>query len=124
MIVDIRNICICYNLFIISGTGFLLIRIYPKFVSIIKASFIIENDFDYCRCINTSFQFCKSCYKIIIEKKISKFGSNNYINILICQKYFNILNNLVLVEKAFITCVYPIKLIIKLKLSDFDSFAL
>ena len=103
---------------------FLLTRVHPEFISAIEASVIVEDDLDYCGSTDNGFQFCKSCYCMIIEKKIPKFGSANCSNVLPCQKYPNILSDLTLVEEAFITCAHPVISIIKLRLSDSGSSAL
>lgn len=51
----------------------LLIKVYLEFESAIKAIFIINNNFDYYKYIDSSFYFYKSYYNIIIKKKIPKF---------------------------------------------------
>lgn len=84
MITDKNNICIYCSLLIVFETGFLLTRIYLKFISAIEANLIVENDLNYCGYTNNSFQFCKSCYNMIIKKKILKLGSANCIKILFC----------------------------------------
>lgn len=67
--------------------------------------------------INNSSYFYKSCYGIIIKKKISKFGFANFINILSSQKYFDFLSDLSCIQKIFIACAHSVISIIKLKLS-------
>lgn len=124
IITNTNDIYTCFILYISFRTGTLLIRVYPDFISIIKAVVIIEDNLDCCRYIDNDFHFCKSCYSMIIKKKIPKFGFANYINVLSYQKYPDILNDLTFVEKTFIVYVYPVILIIKLKSSSFDSFAL
>lgn len=83
----------------------------------IKATVIVDDDLDYYRYIHNNSYFCKFYYSIIVKKKISKFGSTNYINILLCQKYLDDLNNLTFIKKTFITCIHSIISIIKCKLS-------
>lgn len=65
-------------------TSFLLTKIYPEFVFAIKSDVIVEDNFNYYGYTNNSFQFCKSCYSMIILKKISKFEFVNCINVLPC----------------------------------------
>ena len=61
---------------------------------------------------------------MVVEKKISKFGSANCINVLPCQKHPNVLNDLIAVGKAVIDHAHLIMSIIKLRLSSFGSPAL
>lgn len=117
MIADTNNVCACYNFFILFGANIILTRVYSDFVSAIKAAIIVKKDFDCCGRINASSYFCKFCYSIIVKKKILKFGSATCINVLSYQKYFNVLNNLIIIEEAIIIYVYLIISIIKLKLS-------
>lgn len=124
VIVDTNDVYAYCGLLIVFETGSLLTRVYPEFVSAIEASVIVKNDLDYCGYTDNGFQFCKSCYGMIIEKKIPKFGSANCINVSPCQKYSDILSDLTLVEKTFIARAYSVMLIIKLKLSGSGSSAL
>lgn len=124
MITDINNVCICYNLFILFRANTLLIKVYSKFVSTIKATVIVDNNSNYCRHTDNSSHFCKSCYSITVKKKIPKFGSAKYINVLPCQKYSDIFNDLTSVKKAFITCTHLVMSVIKLKPSGFRSTVL
>lgn len=82
----------------------------------------MKNNFKYYWFINIDFYFSKFFYIIIIEKKILKVKSTNYINILFYYKYFNIFNNLTTFKKIIITYIYFIILIIKLKLNDSSFF--
>lgn len=123
VIADTNNVCACYGLLIVFGTGSLLTRLYPEFVSAIEAGVIVEDDLDCCGYTDNGFQFCKSCYGIIIEKKILKFGSANCINVSPCQKYPDILRDLPLVEEAFIARAHPVMSIIKLRPSGSSSSA-
>lgn len=124
MIADTNNVYACYSLFIIFITSFLLTKIHSKFVSTIKAGIMVKNNLDYYRYTDNGFQFCKSYYSMIIKKKISKFGSANCINVLFCQKYLDILIDLMSIKKAFIAYIHLIMSNIKLKYSSFDFFAL
>ena len=103
------------------GTSSLLTRVYSKFVSAIEADVIIKDGLNYCGCTDNSFQFCKSCYGIIIEKKILKFRSANYINISPYQKYLDILSNLTPIKEAFIARTHLVISIIKLRPSGSNS---
>lgn len=102
----------------------ILTRVYLDFEFAIEAAIIITNDFNYCRYINASSHFCKSSYTIIVEKKISEFGSANYINILPCQKYLNIFNDLTAIKQTIIAYAHSIISIIKLRLSTSGFFTL
>ena len=124
VIADINDICARCSLLIMFETGFLLTWVHPKFVSAIEAGVIVEDDLDYCEYTNNGFQFCKSCYDMIIKKKIPKFKSANCINVSPCQKYSDILSDLTPVKEVFIACAYPIMSIIKLRASVYGSFAL
>lgn len=115
MIIDRNIICICYNLCILFEASILLMKVYPKFLSVMKAAIIVKNNFDYYGNTNNNFYICKSCYSMIVERKISKFISINYINILFCQKYSDFFSNLTLIKKALIAYIYLIRSIIKLK---------
>lgn len=123
VIADTNDVCACCGLLIVFGTGSLLTRLYPEFVSAIKVGVIVEDDLDCCGCTDNGFQFCKSCYGMIIEKKIPKFGSANCINVSPCQKYPDILSDLTPVEEAFIACAHPVMSIIKLRPSGSGSSA-
>lgn len=98
----------------------MLTKIYSEFISVIEVAIIVKNNLDYCKHIDHNFHFCKSYYSMIVQKKIPKFRFTNYINILFCQKYSDILNNLILIKKIFITCAHLVILIIKLRLSGFS----
>lgn len=82
MIADTNDVCVCYDFLIVFGTGFLLTKVHPEFISTIEAGIIVEDDLDCYKCIDNGFQFYKSCYGMIIKKKIPKFGSANCINVL------------------------------------------
>lgn len=119
MIIDKNNVCAYYDLYIIFGTGFLLTRVHLEFVSAKKIDVIVEDNLDCYEYIDNDFQFCKSCYCMIIKKKILKFGSANCINVSSNQKYSPIPSDLTPIEKVFIAYAYPIMLIIKFRLSGF-----
>lgn len=102
----------------------MLTKIHPNLLSAIEASIIARNNFNYCRRIDTGSHFCKSYYAMVVEKKITKFGFANYINVLPYQKYFNVLNNLTAIKKAIITCINLIILVINLRSNSFGLFVL
>lgn len=60
----------------------LLTKVYLNIVFAKKAAIIVKNNFNCCKYIDADFYFYQFYYTIIIEKKISKFGFANYINIL------------------------------------------
>lgn len=124
MIADRNDICTCCSLYIPLRVSTLLIKVHPEFVSTIKAAVIVGDNLDCCRYTDNGSHFCKSCYGMIFEKNIPKFGSANRINVLSYQKYSNILSNLTLVKKIFIVRTHFVISIIKLRLSGFDFFAL
>lgn len=124
MIADTNNIYACCDLFILFGADIILTKIHFDFISAIEAAIIVKNNLDCCRYIDIGSYFCKFCYVIVIEKKISKFGSANCINVSSYQKYSNVFNNLIAIEKAIIAYTYPIMLIIKLRSGDFSFFVL
>lgn len=92
-------------------------KIYLNFVLAIEAAVIINNNHDYFAYIDNRSHFCKSFYYMIVEKKISKFGSANYINVLSYWKYSNVFSDLTFVKKIFVICPYLIMSIIKLRFS-------
>lgn len=102
----------------------MLIKKYLKLISTIKIVVILKNNFNYYGNTTNNFYFCKVCYFIIIQKKISKFEFFNYIYILIHQKYLKIFNNLTFIKKLFIDLIYLIISIIKLKINNFNFFTL
>lgn len=93
----------------------LLTKVHLDFKLVIKATVMVNNNLDYYRYINNNFHFCKSYYDMIIKKKIPKFGSANYINVWLCQKYPDVFSDLTFVEKVFIACAHLIISIIKLR---------
>lgn len=121
MITDINNICIHCRLFILFKAGILLTKIYPDFVLAIKTIIIVNNDLEYYRYTDNSSYFCKSYYNIIVEKKLPKFRSANYINVLPYQKYLDIFNDLILIKKVFIACTHFVMSIINLRPSKICS---
>ena len=123
VIVDTSDVYAYCGLFIPFGASTLLTKIHLEFVSAIKAAVIVEDNLGYCRQTDNSSYFCKSCYDMIVKKKIPKFRSANCINISVCQKYPDILIDLIFIKEAFIACIYLVILIIKLRLSGFGSFA-
>lgn len=114
MIVDINDVCACYNLFILFETGILLTKVYPEFVLTIEVTVIVDDDLDCCRHIDNSFYFCNTYYGMIVEKQISKFGFANCINVLPYQKYIDALSNLTPIKEIFIAYVPLIISVIKL----------
>ena len=60
---------------------------------------------------------------MIVERQIPKFGSANYINVLPCQNYPDVLSDLTLVEKAFIARAHSVMSVIKLRCSGTGSTA-
>lgn len=110
MIVDTNNICTYCGVYIPFGAGTLLTRIHSKIVSAIKAAVIIKGDLDCYGHADNGSHFCKSGYGMIFEKKITKFGSANYINVSPCQKYPDILSYLTTVKEVFITHSHSIML--------------
>lgn len=108
IITDINNICTYYSLFILFKANIMLIRIYLNFVFVIKVIIIVKNNLNYYRCINVGFYFCKSYYAIIVEKKISELVFVNCINVLLYQKYPDILNDLSIIKILIIIYAYLI----------------
>lgn len=102
------------------GTSTLLTKVHLEFILAIEAAIIVNDYLDYCGHINNSSHFCNIYYSMIVEKKISKFGFANYINVLPYQKYLDVFNDLTLIKEIFITCAYLIISIIKLKSSRTD----
>lgn len=82
---------------------------------VIKATIIANDHLDYCECTANGFYSCKFCYNVIVEKMIPKFGSANYINVLLCPKYPDIFSNLTSVEKTFIASANFVMSVIKLR---------
>ena len=119
MIIDINDVCTCCSLFIPFGTSILLTKIHPKLVSAIKAAIIVDNDLDCYRHTDNSSYFCNTCYVIIFERQILKFGSTNCINILPFQKYPNVFSDLTLVITTFIILAHPVMSVINLRPSRF-----
>ena len=95
------------GLFIIFKTNILLTKVYLEFVLAIKTAIIINNNFYHCGGINNCVYFYNYYYNKIFEKKIVKFESANYINILLFQKYANIFSYLTSIKKVFITFFIP-----------------
>lgn len=124
IIVATNNILAYYNLFILLGASSLLTQVYPEFLSTIKIAIIAKNNLNCYGHTDNGSYFCKSCYSIIIKKKIPKFRSVNCINISFYQKYSDIFSDLTLIEKVFIVYTYPIMLIIKLRPSSSNSSTL
>lgn len=74
---------------------------------------ILQNNLANCGQTDNKSSFCKSCYKMIVKKKISKFGSANCINIFSYQNYLNVFTDLISVKRIFIIWTYLVILIIK-----------
>lgn len=113
VIADTNDVCTCYGLFIPFGTGTLLTKAHPEFVSAIEAAVIVDDDLDCCGRTDNGSHFCNSCYGMIVEKKIPKLGSANCINVSPCQKYPDVLSDLTPVEEAFIARAHPVMSVIK-----------
>lgn len=110
-----NDVCICCGLFIPFGACTILTGVYPNFVSAIEAAIIVKDDLGCCARVDAGSYFCKSCYGMVVEKKIPKFGSANCINVSLCQKYPDVLNDLTAVEEVVIARAHPIMSIIKLR---------
>lgn len=89
----------------------------------IKAIVIVNNNLEYYKHTDNSSHFYNTYYGMIVKKQIPKFESTNYINILPYQKSFDILNDLTLIEKAFIAYAHLVMSIIKLRPSETGSTA-
>lgn len=98
MIVNTNDVYIGYSLFIVIRASTLLFIVQLDFVLAIKAAVIVDDNLNYYGQTNNSFKFCKSYQDMIIKKKIPKFRFVNSINVLLCQKYFNIFSNLTLIN--------------------------
>lgn len=120
MILDINDVCICCSLFILFGFNTWLTKVYLDFIMAMEAAVIAIDNLDHYRHTNNDSHFSKSYYSMIVEKMISKFGSAKYINVLPCQKNFDVLSDLTSIKEAFITCAHPIISVIKLILSRTD----
>lgn len=101
----------------------MLTKVHSEFVLAIKATVIFNDDLDYCGYTNNSSHFCNTCYGIIVEKQIPKFGFVNCINVLPCQKYPDVLSDLIPVKEVFIACAHLVISVIKLKPSGTRSTA-
>lgn len=123
MIIDIYDLYVCCDSYILFLTVILLIRIYPEFISFIKIAIIVEENLVYYGPVNNIFHFCKSYYGITVERKISKFRSANYINISLSEKYFDILSDSTFHQNIFISCIHLIVSIIMLRFYSTFSFA-
>lgn len=124
MSIDINGVCAYCDLLIIFRTSILVTRINLEFVFAIEANGICEDNLDYCGYTHNGFQFYKSYYGMIIKKKFQKFEIAHCINILLLQKYSDILSDLMPIEEAFIACVYSIMSIIKWRSNSFNFSAL
>lgn len=99
----------------------MLTKVHLEFVSAIKAAAIVDDNHDCCKRTNNSFHVCNTCYSMIVEKSIPKFGSANCINVLPCQKYSDVFSDLTPIKKTFIACIYSVIFVIKLRPSITDS---
>lgn len=70
MITGTSNVYIWYDLFILFGTSVILTKKKLYFLSAIKTVIMVEDDLDYCKHIDAGSHLWKSCYKIVVEKKI------------------------------------------------------
>ncbi len=84
MIPETNDVYAFFSSFIPFGAGNLLTKIHLEIIFTIKAAVIVKDDLDHCGYSDNSFNFYKSCYDIIVEKKILRFEFANYINILFC----------------------------------------
>lgn len=123
VIADTNDVYACCSLFMSLETSTLLTKVYPEFVSAIEAAIIVNDNFNCCGRTDYSSHFCNTYYDMIIGEQIPKFRSANCINVLLCQKYPDILSDLTHVKEAFITCTHPIKSVIKLRPSGTGSTA-
>lgn len=60
IIVDINNVYIYFNLFILFEMSILLTKVHSGFVQVIKAAIIANNNPNYYKRTNNSFYFCNS----------------------------------------------------------------
>lgn len=106
MIAKTNDISIHCNLYISFWANILLTRLDLNFIFSIEVVIIVEDNFDSCGYIDNSFHFSNSYYIMIIGKKILKFKSINFINILPNQKYFHVFINLIFVKIAIIAWLH------------------
>lgn len=52
-------------LFIPSKTDISLTKVYPEFLLAIEAAVIVDNNLNYCRCIDKKSHFCNFYYSMI-----------------------------------------------------------
>ena len=115
VITNTNDVCVSCGLFISFGAGTVLTKVHPVFTFAVEAAIIIKDEFDCYGYSDAGFHFCESCYTMVVEKKIPKFGSINCINVSPCQKYTGVLKNLTVVGEAVIAWAHPIMLIMKLR---------
>ena len=86
MIIEKEDIYACCSLFILFRANIMLIKIHPCYLLAMKVDAIVKNNLDSYGNINADSHFCKSCYTILVKKKISKFEFANRINNSLIQK--------------------------------------
>ncbi len=67
VIADTNDVCVCCSLFIPFGTGTLLTKVHPEFVSAIKAAVIVYDDLDCCGYTDNSSHFYNIFYGMIVK---------------------------------------------------------
>lgn len=73
VIININDISIYCNLFILFGTSILLIKIHLEFLFAIKVAIIVNNSLDCYGHTDNSAYFYNTCYDMIVKKQIPKF---------------------------------------------------
>ncbi len=70
---------------------------------------------DLCGYDGNSWVFCSQCYPSFIRNSVPKFSSANLINVITCDKYPSVLEDLTTVEESLIAKCHPVGIILKLR---------
>lgn len=117
IIEGLKCICRCCKLFISVQELQLFVRndffIYNAIISVL----LVISNVDSYSIFTNSTHLCTICYRSLLCKNRSKFGTLNSFACIECQSYPFILADLSMAKEVTITCACPVVSILKLRLS-------
>jgi hypothetical protein len=74
----------------------------------------LQYTLDHCGRGDNSWDFCTICHSAASRGSIPKFSASNLVNVITCQAYLSVLEDLTAIEECLIAKCHPVGVILKL----------
>lgn len=123
IVANIQDVCVFCRLFLSNKLCHLLNAFNLIFKKYINIKIFIKTQLNSCGKHQNEYSTYKTCRQKLTKTSFFKLGFVNKINISTCQNYLLVLEDIILVKKTIIACVYLVIFIIKLRSEKFGTIA-